>query len=112
MGLDELSAVAQAIVEGKKGILAADESGPTIKKRFDAIQLESSAETRRRYREILFSTEGIEPYLGGVILYDETLRQSTRDGVPFPKLLASRGIAPGIKVDQGSKALALCPGDK
>lgn len=112
MGSGELKAIAQAIVEGKKGILAADESSPTIKKRLDAIQVESTAEIRRRYREILFTTEGIESYIGGVILYDETLRQSTKDGIPFPKLLASRGIAPGIKVDAGAKALALYPDDK
>ena len=112
MNIDELKSVAHAIVAEQKGILAADESGPTIKKRFDAIGLTSSEETRRRYRELLFTTDGIEQYLGGVILYDETLRQSTADGAPFAQLLSSRGIIPGIKVDQGAKALALHPGEK
>ena len=112
MNIDELKSVANAIVAPLKGVLAADESSPTIKKRFDSIQVESTEENRRRYREILFTADGIERTVGGVILFDETLRQSTRDGVPFPKLLADRGILPGIKVDQGAKALALCPGDK
>lgn len=112
MNLEELKSVARAIVAKQKGVLAADESSPTIKKRFDSIKVESSEENRRRYREILFTTAGIERYVGGVILYDETLRQSARDGTPFAKVLASRGIAPGIKVDKGAKALALYPGDK
>ncbi|MGH8806495.1 MAG: class I fructose-bisphosphate aldolase [Noviherbaspirillum sp.] len=112
MNLDELKSVAQAIVAGHKGILAADESGLTIKKRFDAIKVESSEENRRRYRELLFTADGVEHYLGGVILYDETLRQGTRDGKPFAELLSSRGILPGIKVDQGAKQLALHPGEK
>ena len=112
MNIDELKSVANAIVARQKGVLAADESSPTIKKRFDSVQVESTEENRRRYREILFTADGIERYIGGVILFDETLRQSTRDGTPFPKLLSSRGIIPGIKVDQGAKALALCPGDK
>lgn len=112
MNIDELKAVASAIVARQKGVLAADESNPTILKRFAAIAVESTEENRRRYREILFTTAGIERHIGGVILYEETLRQSTRDGVPFPQLLASRGIVPGIKVDQGSKALALYPGEK
>ena len=112
MNIDELKSVAQAIVAKQKGVLAADESSPTIKKRFDSIKLESTEENRRRYRELLFTTEGIERYIGGVILFDETLRQSSRDGTPFAKLLSSRGIVPGIKVDKGAKALALYPGDK
>jgi fructose-bisphosphate aldolase class I len=112
MNIDELTAVANAIVAKQKGVLAADESSPTIKKRFDSIQVESTEENRRRYREILFTADGIERHVGGVILFDETLRQRTRDGIPFPRLLAERGIVPGIKVDQGAKALALCPGDK
>jgi len=112
MIIEELKSVANAIVAKQKGVLAADESSPTIKKRFDSIQVESTEENRRRYREILFTADGIERYVGGVILFDETLRQGTRDGIPFPKLLAGRGIIPGIKVDQGAKALALCPGDK
>ena len=112
MHIDDLKSIANAIVAPRKGVLAADESSPTIKKRFDSIQVESTEENRRRYREILFTADGIERYVGGVILFDETLRQSTRAGVPFPRLLADRGIIPGIKVDQGAKALALCPGDK
>ncbi|HJV87712.1 MAG TPA: class I fructose-bisphosphate aldolase [Noviherbaspirillum sp.] len=112
MNIDELNALARAIVSQQKGILAADESGPTIKKRFDAISLASTEENRRRYREILFTTDGVEQYLGGVILYEETLRQSSKDGVPFPELLARRSIIPGIKVDKGTKPLALHPGEK
>ncbi len=112
MNIDELKSVAEAIVAKQKGILAADESNPTIKKRFDSIALESTEENRRRYREILFTADGIERYISGVILFDETLRQSTRDGMPFAELLSNRGIIPGIKVDKGAKALALCPGDK
>ncbi len=112
MNTDELRSVANAIVAKQKGVLAADESNPTIKKRFDSIQVESTEENRRRYREILFTAEGIERTLGGVILFDETLRQRTRDGIPFPRLLADRGIVPGIKVDQGAKALAGHPGEK
>lgn len=112
MNINELKRIAQAIVAKQKGILAADESSPTIKKRFDTINVESTEENRRRYREILFTTPNIESNVGGVILFDETLRQSTREGMPFAKLLDSRGIIPGIKVDKGAKALALYPGDK
>jgi fructose-bisphosphate aldolase class I len=112
MNNDTLKSVASAIVAKQKGVLAADESSPTIKKRFDSIKVESNEENRRRYREILLTADGIERYVGGVILYDETLRQSTRDGIPFARVLSDRGIAPGIKVDQGAKALALYPGDK
>ncbi len=112
MNNDKLRSVAKAIVAKQKGVLAADESSPTIKKRFDSIKVESTEENRRRYREILFTTEGIERYIGGVILFDETLRQGTRDGTPFAKLLSSRGIVPGIKVDKGAKALALYPEEK
>jgi fructose-bisphosphate aldolase class I len=112
MNINELKSVANAIVAKQKGVLAADESSPTIKKRFDLIKVESTEDNRRRYREILFTTEGIERYIGGIILFDETLRQSTRDGTPFARLLSSRGIVPGIKVDKGAKALALYPGDK
>ena len=112
MNTDELKSVAEAIVARQKGILAADESNPTIKKRFDSIGVESTEENRRRYREILFTTEGIERYISGVILFDETLRQSSRDGMPFAHLLSGRGTIPGIKVDKGAKALALHPGNK
>jgi len=107
-----LEAVARALVAPCKGILAADESSPTIKKRFDTIGVESTEETRRAYRELLFTTEGAEQYISGVILYDETIRQSASDGTPFPKLLASKGILPGIKVDAGAKALAGADGEK
>lgn len=112
MNIDLLKSVANAIVAKQKGVLAADESSPTIKKRFDTIQVESTEASRRRYREILFTADGIERHIGGIILFDETLRQSTCDGVPFAKLLAGRGIVPGIKVDKGAKALALFPGNK
>jgi fructose-bisphosphate aldolase class I len=112
MNIDELKTVARAIVAEHKGLLAADESGPTIKKRFDSVKLESTEETRRRYREILFTTRGIEQTIGGVILFDETLRQTTADGIPFAELLSRRGIMPGIKVDQGAKELALHSGNK
>lgn len=112
MNINELKLVAQAIVAKQKGVLAADESSPTIKKRFDTIKVESTEENRRRYREILFTSAGIERNVGGVILFDETLRQSTKEGIPFAQLLSSRGIIPGIKVDKGAKALALYPGDK
>ena len=109
---DNLSSVAKSIVAKHKGVLAADESSPTIKKRFDTINVTSTEESRRRYREILFSTEGIENYIGGVILFDETLRQATQDGTPFAELLSSRGMVPGIKVDKGAKPLALFPEEK
>jgi len=112
MNKDTLKSIAEAIVVKPKGVLAADESTPTIKKRFDRVNVKSTEESRRRYREILFTSEGIERYIGGVILYDETLRQSTRDKTPFAELLLSRGIMPGIKVDQRAKALALYPGEK
>lgn len=112
MNNDILRSVAKAIVAKQKGVLAADESSPTIKKRFDSIKVESTEESRRRYREILITTEGIEHYIGGVILFDETLRQCTQDGTPFAKLLSSRGIIPGIKVDKGAKVLALYSDDK
>ena len=112
MNIDELKSVAQAIVGKQKGVLAADESSPTIKKRFDSISVESTEENRRRYREILLTTAGVEQHVGGVILFDETLRQSTREGVPFAQVLSARGIAPGIKVDKGTKPLTFYPGEK
>src|SRR5918993_454839 len=103
----DLHETAKALVAEGKGILAADESSGTIKKRFDSIDVESTEENRRAYRDLLFTTPGIEEYISGVILYDETIRQSSADGTPFPKMLESRGILPGIKVDTGSKPLAL-----
>jgi fructose-bisphosphate aldolase class I len=111
MDVQELQKTAQAIVADGKGILAADESGGTIKKRFDSIGVESNEEARRAYRDLLFTTEGAEEYIGGVILFDETIRQSSADGTPFPKLLESKGIVPGIKVDTGAKPLALAEGE-
>jgi fructose-bisphosphate aldolase class I len=112
MKLDSLNNVARAMVAPGKGILAADESQPTIKKRFDAVGVENTEEHRRRYREMLFTAPGIEDWIGGVILFDETLRQKGTDGTAFPDLLARRGIVPGIKVDKGAKALAGFPGEK
>jgi fructose-bisphosphate aldolase, class I len=107
----ELHQTAKALVSAGKGILAADESDSTIKKRFDQIDLESTEENRRAYRDLLFSTPGVEEYISGVILFDETIRQSASDGTPFPKLLESRGMIPGIKVDKGAKPLALAQGE-
>jgi fructose-bisphosphate aldolase class I len=102
---------AAAMVAPGKGILAADESSGTIKKRFDKIKLESTFESRRAYRELLFNAPGAEKHISGVILYDETIRQKASDGRPFSELLASRGILPGIKVDAGAKPLAGFPGE-
>jgi len=103
----ELHETAKALVAEGKGILAADESDRTIKKRFDSIGVESTEENRRAYRELLFTTPGAEEFISGVILFDETIRQSSSDGTPFPNVLESRGIIPGIKVDKGTKPLAL-----
>src|SRR5919109_4425823 len=107
----ELHETAKALVAEGKGILAADESDGTIKKRFDSIDVESTEESRRAYRDLLFTTPGTEDYISGVILFDETIRQSSADGTPFAKLLESRGIIPGIKVDKGAKPLALAEGE-
>lgn len=111
MGQD-LASVARALVAPGKGILAADESDGTIKKRFDSIGIESTEESRRGYRDMLFTTEGAAEHISGVILYDETIRQSAVDGTAFPKLLEQQGIIPGIKVDKGAKDLANAPGEK
>ena len=111
MDVQQLESTAKAIVADGKGILAADESDGTIKKRFDSIGGESTEENRRAYRELLFTTEGVEEFISGVILFDETIRQSSADGTPFPELLASKGIIPGIKVDKGAKPLALTDGE-
>jgi len=108
----ELEAVARSLVAPGKGILAADESGPTIEKRFRGIGVPSTEENRRAYRDLLFSTKGITEHISGVILYDETIRQKSSDGTPFPALIARQGIVPGIKVDAGAKALAGFPGEK
>jgi fructose-bisphosphate aldolase class I len=99
------------LVAPGKGILAADESGGTIKKRFDSIDVESTEENRRDYREMLFRTEGAADFISGVILYDETIRQKAADGTPLVELLEKQGIIPGIKVDLGAKALPFAPGE-
>jgi fructose-bisphosphate aldolase class I len=111
MNRSDLEAVAHAMVAKDKGLLAADESTGTIKKRFDKIQLESTEEHRRLYRELLFTTPEVAQWISGVILYDETLRQSTREGVPFAQYLSNLGILPGIKVDEGAKPLAMYPNE-
>jgi fructose-bisphosphate aldolase, class I len=111
MSRTELEAVARAMVAKGKGILAADESSGTIKKRFDSIKLESTEEARRSYREMLFTAPKAADYISGVILYDETIRQKTKAGVPFPEYLARQGMIPGIKVDSGAKPLAGFPNE-
>ncbi|HEX5584907.1 class I fructose-bisphosphate aldolase, partial [Gaiella sp.] len=108
----ELNAIARSIVADNKGILAADESTGTIKKRFDSIGIESTEESRRAYRDLLFTTPGCEDFVGGVIMYDETIRQASADGTPFATLLASKGVVPGIKVDTGAQELAGHPDEK
>ncbi|MEO7443436.1 MAG: class I fructose-bisphosphate aldolase [Acidimicrobiales bacterium] len=112
MEAHDLNETARAMVAPGKGVLAADESSGTITKRFEAIGVESTFDSRRAYRETLLSTPGLDEFVSGVILYDETLRQSTSDGTPFPKMLESRGILPGIKVDTGAMDLAGAPGEK
>ncbi len=112
MDLKELESVARSLVAQGKGILAADESSPTIEKRFRGIDLPSTEENRRAYRELLFTTPGIPEFISGVILFDETIRQKARDGTPLPDLLSREGIIPGIKVDTGAKSLAGFPGEK
>ncbi len=112
MGNHELDATARALVAPGKGILAADESTGTIQKRLASIQVDSSEQNRRAYRELLFTTEGAGEFIGGVILFDETIRQRAGDGTPFPEVLDRQGILPGIKVDKGTVALAGFPGEK
>jgi len=110
--LAELNRVAEAMVAPGRGILAADESSATIKKRFDAIGAESTDNTRRDYRELLFrSAEAMSKYISGVILYDETIRQRARDGTPLVKVIEKAGSLPGIKVDKGLKPLPFCPNE-
>jgi fructose-bisphosphate aldolase, class I len=112
MNLADLNKIALAMVAPGKGILAADESTGTIKKRFDAINVESTEESRRDYREMLFrSSEAMAKYISGVILYDETIWQDARDGTPLVKLIEQSGAIPGIKVDEGTQALPQCPGE-
>jgi fructose-bisphosphate aldolase class I len=108
---DELQATIEHMVQAGKGILAADESQPTIAKRFAPIGVESTEENRRAYRALLFTAPGIEDYISGVILFEETLGQRSADGTPLPEVLVRRGIVPGIKVDKGKGPLALSPGD-
>ena len=112
MSAQELEATATAMVADGKGILAIDESMPTIKKRFDSIKVESTEENRRAYRELLITTEGGGEYISGMILFDETIRQATSDGVAFTESLIKQGIFPGIKVDTGAKDLPGHPGEK
>src|SRR5262245_25044074 len=106
-----LEETARALVAPGKGILAADESDGTIKKRFDSIGIESTEDNRRAYRDMLFTTDGAAEHISGVILYDETIRQSALDDTPFPKLLEGQAVIPGIKVDKGAKDLAHAPGE-
>jgi fructose-bisphosphate aldolase, class I len=111
MGTETLESTARALVAPGKGILAADESTGTIEKRLKSIDVESTEEARRSYREMLFTTPGLGDHISGVILYDETIRQSTREGVPFAKVLEDAGSIPGIKVDMGAKPLAGASGE-
>ncbi|MFZ3320863.1 MAG: class I fructose-bisphosphate aldolase [Usitatibacter sp.] len=107
-----MTQTAGAMVAPGKGLLAADESAGTAKKRFDSVGVESTEENRRAYREMLFTTPGLSQYVSGVIFFDETLRQATKDGVNFAKYLEKSGIIPGIKVDAGAHDMALHPGEK
>src|SRR5579862_3296717 len=111
MNTAELAAIARAMVAKHRGLLAADESTSTILKRFNTIKLESTEENRRSYREMLFTAPGAAEFISGVILYDETIRQKTKDGTPFPAYLDKQGIIPGIKVDTGAKPLAHFPNE-
>jgi fructose-bisphosphate aldolase class I len=112
MSADDLNATAQAMVAPGQGILAADESTGTITKRFEKLGIESTEETRRDYREMLLTAPNIGEFISGVILYDETIRQESTDGKPFPQMINDNGIMPGIKVDTGAKPLALAPDEK
>lgn len=111
MSIEQLAETAQAMVAAGKGIIAIDESNNTIAKRFAGVGIENSEENRRAYRELLLSTPKLGDYISGAILYDETIRQSTKSGVPFTKLMADNGIIPGIKVDKGPQPLAGFPGE-
>ena len=111
MNLAELNKVAEAMVAPGRGILAADEFSGTIKKRFDVIGAECTADSRRDYREMLFrSADAMSKYISGVILYDETIRQNAKDGTPLVKLIEKVGAIPGIKVDKGAQAAVVLPG--
>src|ERR1700749_3132225 len=112
MNLSELNKVATAMVAPGRGLLAADESSGTIKKRFDAIGVESTADNRRDYREMMFrATDAMKNHISGVILYDETIRQSAKDGTPLVKVIEKAGSLPGIKVDKGLQPLPFCPNE-
>ena len=111
MSIEQLADIARAMVAPGKGIIAIDESNATIAKRFASVGIENSEENRRAYREMLLSTPKLGEHISGAILFDETIRQSTKDGVPFTKLMMDNGIIPGIKVDKGTHALAGCPGE-
>ena len=111
MSIEQLAETALAMVAPGKGIIAIDESNATIKKRFDGVGIDCTEENRRAYREMLLTTPNLSKYISGAILFDETIRQSTRDGVPFTRLMADNGIIPGIKVDKGTHALAGFPGE-
>jgi fructose-bisphosphate aldolase class I len=108
----ELNQVAKKLVSPGKGILAADESTGSIKKRFDSINLDSTPESHRLYRQLLFTVPNMEKYISGVIMFDETVRQKTDSGIEFPKLLSDKGVIPGIKVDMGLKDMPNFPGEK
>jgi fructose-bisphosphate aldolase class I len=112
MNLADMERTARTLVAPGKGILAADESSGTIEKRFKTMGVTSTEENRRAYRDLLFTTPGVGDYISGVILYDETLRQKALDGAPFAEVLKKQGIIPGIKVDEGAKAMAGFPGEK
>jgi fructose-bisphosphate aldolase class I len=107
----DLESIARTLVPAGKGILAADESHPTIAKRFAAREIQNTVENRRLYRQLLFTTQGIAAFISGVILSDETIRQKADDGTPFPALLARQGITPGVKVDKGTRPLAGVAGE-
>jgi fructose-bisphosphate aldolase class I len=111
MSIDTLAETARAMVAAGKGIIAIDESNNTIKKRFDAVGIECTEENRRAYRQLLLTTPNLSQHISGAILYDETLRQKTKDGVPFTKVMSDAGVIPGIKVDKGPVALAGFPGE-
>jgi len=111
MSIEQLAETAQAMVAPGKGIIAIDESNATIKKRFDGVGIECTEENRRAYRELLLSAPNLGQHISGAILYDETIRQSTKGGVPFTRLMTENGIIPGIKVDKGTSALAGFPGE-
>ena len=111
MDLSSLNSIAQSMVAPNKGILAADESTPTIGKRFATIDTESTEGSRQTYRNLLFTSPNVSEYISGVILFDETIRQTTNDGTPFAEHLTSLGIVPGIKVDKGIKGIPFCNGD-